>query len=138
MFSNLLLIGIIGGIGLAAVALGPFFSADIATAQMMQPPQQAAGLHHPGMNHTMFSVNGMSMVQDVILSGVNITGDNQLSVNLIYSGNASSPSVTVVAMTNHMAMMNMMMDGSGYSGMMTESKHDDGTGYDVIILDFQT
>ena len=33
MFSNLLLIGIIGGIGLAAVALGPFFSADIATAQ---------------------------------------------------------------------------------------------------------
>ena len=58
------------------------------------------------------------MVQDIILSGVNITGDNQLSVNLIYSGNASSPSVTVVAMTNHMAMMNMMMDGSGYSGMM--------------------
>ena len=82
------------------------------------------------MNHTMFSVNGMSMVQDVILSGVNITGDNQLSVNLIYSGNASSPSVTVVAMTNHMAMMKIMMDGSGYGGMNDESKHDDGTGHD--------
>ncbi len=51
MFSNLLLIGIIGGIGLAAVALGPFFSADIATAQMMQPPP-AGGWFTPSRNES--------------------------------------------------------------------------------------
>ena len=48
------------------------------------------------------------MVQDVRISGVSVTADNEVSVNLTYTGNGTSPSVTVVAITNHEAMRNMM------------------------------
>ena len=107
MCSNTLSIGKIGSIALAALVLAALFStAESATAQMM--------MQQHGMSHSMFNVIGMSMVQDVRVSGVSITGDNTVSVNLTYSGNGTSPGVTIVAMTNHMAMMmNMMMGGGG-------------------------
>ena len=114
MTSKLLLsIGKIGSVSLAALVVAALFStAETATAQMMM--QQ-----HRGMSHSMFDVMGMSMVQDVKISGVSITGNNTVSVNLTYTGNGTSPGVTIVAMTNHMTMMmNMMMGGGMMGGMM--------------------
>jgi hypothetical protein len=72
----------------------------------------------------MFSAHGMSMVQDVRISGVAITGDNEVSINLNYVGNGTTPSVTLVAMTNHASMMAMMggnMGGMMGSGMMMDN-----------------
>ena len=75
----------------------------------------------------MFKANGMSMVQDVRISGVSITGDNTVSINLTYTGNGTSPSITIVAMTNHMEMMNMMMGGGQMDmGMMNLGMMDMG------------
>jgi hypothetical protein len=110
MTGKLLSIGKIGSIALAALILTALFSTtETATAQMMMQQHE--------MNHSMFNVMGMSMVQDVRISGVSITGDNTVSVNLTYTGNGTSPGVTIVAMTNHIAMMMGMMMGSG--GMMS-------------------
>ncbi len=110
----LLSTGKIGSIALAALVLTALFSTtETATAQMMMQQHE--------MNHSMFNVMGMSMVQDVRISGVSITGDNTVSVNLTYTGNGTSPGVTIVAMTNHMAMMmgsGGMMSGGGFPGMM--------------------
>lgn len=78
----------------------------------------------------MFNANGMSVVQDVRISRVSVTGENEILVNLTYTGNGSSPSITIVAMTNHMAMMNMMMSGGGEhmdGGMMSPGMMDMGT-----------
>jgi hypothetical protein len=118
MPSKLFLIGIMGSAVAMAVlfVLGSPFTEQTATAQMMQGPQQMPQHNSSSiMNYSMFNIMGMSMVENVGITGVSITGNNQVSVNLVYTGNGtSSPSVAVVAMTNHMAMMmsNMMMGGS--------------------------
>jgi Tfp pilus assembly protein PilV len=101
MTNKLLSLGMIGILAVASMALAALFSSQTATAQMMtmqnQMMQQSNPQQQPGMNHNMFSVMGMSMVPDVRVSGVSITGDNIVSVNLTYTGNGTSPSVTVVA-----------------------------------------
>lgn len=87
--------------------------------------QPTSGHQQQGMHHSMFKANGMSMVQDVRISGVSITGDNTVSINLTYAGNGTSPSITIVAMTNHMEMMNMMMGGGQMDmGMMGSTPSD--------------
>jgi hypothetical protein len=125
MTSNLFSLGMMGTIALTALAPVALFSSQTATAQMMMQDQmmQDTSPQQHEMNHNMFDVMGMSMVPDVRVTGVSITGNNTVSVNLTYTGNGTSPGVTIVAMTNHMAMMNMMMLGHGrdhggyYSGM---------------------
>jgi hypothetical protein len=124
-----LLMGIMGSSVAVAVfaVVALLLSIQTAAAQttMMQEPQQTQ--QHASynlMNYSMFNVMGMSMVEDVDITGVSITGNNQVSVNLVYTGNGtSSPSVTVVAMTNHMPMMMMMMNnmmiGGGSIGNMS-------------------
>jgi hypothetical protein len=125
MSSKLLSLGMMGTMALAAVAIAVLFSSQTTTAQMMMQDQQMqnSSPQQHGMNHSMFSVMGMSMVPDVRVTGVTITGDSTVSVNLTYTGNGTSPGVTIVAMTNHMSMMNMMMGGGrnhgGYSDGMT-------------------
>lgn len=120
----------IGGVAIAAV-LASMLSMDAANAQMVSTPNQQMmhnqqmqkGLHYA--KQPMFSASGMSMVQDVRVAGVSITGDNEVTANIIYNGNGTSPDVTVIAMTNHKAMMGMMyansMDGMGSSMMSTGS-----------------
>jgi hypothetical protein len=113
MSRKFLLAGIVGGLGMAMVLA--FLVSGAATAQMMQHDQMQ---HNSGMKHTMFKAGGMSMVQDVSVSGLAITGDNEISVSLAYNGTGNAPSVTVVAMTNHEHMMSMMMGDSSSMGSM--------------------
>jgi hypothetical protein len=115
-----------GAIAVATLAFTVLFSSQTATAQMMmqnQMMQDNIPRQHE-MNHNMFNVMGMSMVPDVRVTGLSITGNNTVSVNLTYTGNGTSPGLTIVAMTNHMATMNKMMmghgrDHGGYYGGMT-------------------
>lgn len=122
MTSKAVLFGIIGGVALA-VALASLFSTGAATAQMMSMPNQQMTQHqqmqspYQGMKQSMFSASGMSMIQDVRITGVSITGDNEITVSMTYGGNGTSPSVTVVGMTNHRGMMDMMV-GGGMGGMV--------------------
>jgi hypothetical protein len=118
MTSKLLSLGMTGVIAVAALALVSLLLSQTTAAQMMMMQEQmtqngSPQQHEP--NHNMFNVMGMSMVRDVRVTGVSITGNNTISVTLTHTGNATSPSVTIVAMTNHMAMMNMMM-GAGNDG----------------------
>lgn len=101
-----------------AIVLMTLFSNGIATAQMMTSQQQMQrSTSNQGMGYSIiFNSMGMSMVPDVRITGISIVKDNELAVNLTYTGDASAPSITVVAMTNHMAMMNMMMGMGGFSG----------------------
>ena len=123
MTSKLLPLGMMGTIAVAALAFTVLFSSQTATAQMMmqdQMMQDNIPQQHE-MNHNMFNVMGMSMVHDVRVTGLSITGNNTVAVNLTYTGNGTSPSVTIVAKTNHMAMMMMGhgRDHGGYYGGMT-------------------
>jgi hypothetical protein len=129
MANKTFLFGIIGGIAVA-VALASLFSMGAVTAQMTSMPshdqyhqQTMQQGQHQGVKHSMFSASGMSMVQDVRIAGVSITGDNEVTANMIYTGNTTSPGVTVVAMTNHKGMMDMMGGASmgGMSGTMGSS-----------------
>jgi hypothetical protein len=144
MASNkLLLAGIIGSVGVAVVLASLLLSAQYATAQMEhqqhQQMQQQESTQHPGKKHSMFSANGMSVVQDVRISGIAITGDNEVSINLFYSGTGSSPSVTIIAMTNHSQMMGGMGSDSGHGGGMmdsgmTGSQHSQQGGMDMTMM----
>jgi hypothetical protein len=98
------------------------------------------------MKQGIFSASGMSMVQDVKITGVSIIGDKEIVVNLNYSGNGTSPDVTVVAMTNHMGMMagmeNRWSNGMMSYGMMNTSAmgmydmpgHGNGTQYYMMHI----
>lgn len=122
MTSRLFVFGVIGGL-VAALGLAGLFStlSTQSSAQMMQ--HQGTMTQQSPVSNTMyqnmFSAHGMSMVQDVQISGVTITGDNEVSVALNYVGNGTTPSVTLVAMTNHGSMMAMI--GGGSMGGMTGS-----------------
>ena len=107
MVSKTLSIGMVIGTVVTALVIATLFSNETATAQVMQHQQQiqhqpTSGHQQQGMHHSMFKANGMSMVQDVRISGVSITGDNTVSINLTYAGNGTSPSITIFAMTNQM------------------------------------
>jgi hypothetical protein len=115
MSNRLFFAGIIGGLGVALV-LAVLFS-GAATAQMIQHQQMQQHSTHQGMKHSMFKANGLSLVQNVTITGLAITGENEVTVNLAYSGTGSAPSVTLIAVTNHEQMMAMMMGGSSMGSM---------------------
>lgn len=143
MTSKLLPLGMMGTIAVAALAFTVLFSSQTATAQMMMQDQMMQGNipQQHEMNHDMFNVMGMSMVQDVRVTGLSITGNNTVSVNLTYTGNGTSPGVTMVAMTNHMAMMNKMMMGHGrdhggyYGGMTMGPGMMNNSGFPDMMMD---
>ena len=91
---------------------------------MTQNDDQSA-MHSSDMKGSMmggisvFSGEGMSMTDGVKVTGVAISGNNEVSANLRYFGSGDTPAVTVVAMTQSMDMMSMM--GSGDNGMMMSS-----------------
>lgn len=69
---------------------------------------------------SFFSGEGVSMVDNVKVIGVSISGGNEISVSLRYSGNGTAPGVTVAAITQSMEnmMMPMSMMESDNSGNM--------------------
>lgn len=76
MSNKLLFAGIIGGLAVALVSAVLFSGA--ATAQMIQHHSMQHGFPtHQGMKESMFKANGLSMVQDVRISGIAITGNNE-------------------------------------------------------------
>jgi hypothetical protein len=134
MSKQLLFVGLAGGLAVA-VGLALLFSAisTQSTAQMMNH-QGMSGTMESGMTaaqltdmpwqanqRSMFHASGMSTADNVQITGVSVSGDDEVTVNLRYDGSETSPAITVVAMTNHMAMMGMMTGGSGgghMGGMM--------------------
>lgn len=70
-----------------------------------------------------FNAMGASMVENVQITGIAVTGDNEISVSLRYLGEGQSPGISAVAVTNPMGMMaamhgSQMMGGMGQHGMM--------------------
>lgn len=132
MFSNrktLIVLGALAGVA-ATILIASLLSSITASAQMMMPTNQnktGNGMMHYGQTRQtdaqdmgMFSVMGMSMVKNVTVTGVSVTGDNEISVNVRYTGNeTSAPGIGVFVMTNHMNMMKERMMG----GMMNDGQH---------------
>lgn len=129
MFSNkktLLVAGASAGV-VTAILFAALLSSTAASAQMMSLTQNNGTNsmmmdrqnHYPRAHDMgMFSVMGMSMAKDVAVTGVSVTGDSEVSVNVRYTGNATStPGLGVFVMTNHMGMMKEhMMGGMTYGG----------------------
>lgn len=72
---------------------------------------------------SMLATNSMSMADGVRVTGLNIEDDDEISVNLEYTGAGSAPRVTVAAMTvSTTGMMNMMM--AEHHGQMMAMNND--------------
>jgi hypothetical protein len=123
---QLLLTGIAAGVG-AVLGFAALFSSlqGAASAQMMQ--HQGMGAMGPGMMPAsstsqpyggMFSSSASSVVGNVKVTGLSITGAGEVSVSLRYTGTGTSPGVVIVANTNPTAMMSVMHGSSASSGMM--------------------
>lgn len=123
---QLLLSGVIGGLALSLGIAALFFTLTTASAQMMQHQEMtgmssvgsgmamASGMHQ----NKMFSGSGHSAVSNVQVTGIAVTGNNEATVYLKYTGAGAAPSVVIVAHTNMMDMMSMMHGGmSGMGGM---------------------
>lgn len=90
---------------------------DMAMDQMNMNNQ--SGMHQGSMSTStmmegmsIFSSEGMSMVDDVKVIGVTISGDKEISVQLRYVGNGTAPGVTAAVMTHTRDMMSMMGSNS--------------------------
>ena len=122
MANQLLLLGIAGGFA-AALAMAMVISAGTSqsSAQMMNHQggmmERPASISSVSSQNTIFSASGMSMINNVKVTGVVISGDNSVEVSLNYTGTGSAPPVTVIAMTNHMHMMQSTGMAGGMSGM---------------------
>jgi hypothetical protein len=144
MQNKVFIIGLVAGLA-AALGLAAVFSA-MAVQANAQTMLHSLGAMGPGMASMggmstvagpasgMFGASASSMARNVSVTGIAITGDNQVSVSLRYTGTGAAPSVVVVALTNpsasmsmvHNAMMGagsstgqgMMMGGSSGGGMM--------------------
>jgi hypothetical protein len=123
MNTKYLLIGIVAGI-LVATVTGITFASNQAAAQM-GAMQHGQGTMGPGMmattgqwqtNQGPFSATGGSVVNNVRVTGVAVTGDSEVTVSLRYMGTGRAPSVVVIANTNPTAIMSAMHGGMG--GMM--------------------
>lgn len=145
MAKKIFLIGIIAGLAAALGLAGAFSILSTqqgATAQMMGGNQGMMGMMDGNQGMMMgqgipgapwqwnqksgFSASGISNVDGVQITGISITGNNEVTVNLGYNGTGTAPRVTLVAITNPMVMMGRMhgamgmpmMMGGGYGGMM--------------------
>jgi hypothetical protein len=103
-----------------AISLASLFSSMAASAQMVTPMQNQMNMamqhkqNYPskGRDTGMFSVMGMSAAKNVTITGVSVTGDNEVTVNVRYTGNeTATPGIGVFVMTNSMGMMHYMMMG---------------------------
>jgi hypothetical protein len=127
---QLLLAGTIGGLALALGLAALFSILTAASAQMMQHQGMDMSSMGSGMamsvsmhQSKMFSGSGHSAVSNVQVTGIAITGDNEATVYLKYTGAGAAPSVVIVAHTNRMDMMSMMhggMPGTPGMGMMNQ------------------
>lgn len=121
---QLLLTGMAAGVG-AVLVFAALFSTlqDAASAQMMQ--HQGMGAMGPGMMTSggatqyngIFSSTGSSIVNNVKVTGVSVTGASEVSISLRYTGTGSAPSVVIVANTNPTAMMSMMHGSTASGGL---------------------
>jgi hypothetical protein len=134
LLNKVFLFGIIGGLTVAmGLAVVVSAIATHSTAQMMghqgmmgQSSQGTTTMPWQWDQRSSFHVNGMSTVNNVQITGVSVTGSNELTVNLRHGGSGASPAVTVIAVTNPMALMqgSMAMGGmgmmNGQNGMMMQ------------------
>jgi len=128
MTDKIFVFGIVAGFAVA-IGLAAVFSAILtpSTAQMMQHQGMDMGTMGQGMMTSgnvgfsqsgVFSGSGSSAVSNVQVTGIAVTGDNEVTVYLRYIGTGEAPSVVIVAHTNMMGMMTMMHGGSmGMGGM---------------------
>jgi hypothetical protein len=96
-----------------------------ATGQGMT--MQSTGTPWQWNQKSMFNANGMSTIDSVQITGISVTGSDEVTVNLWYDGSKTSPAVTVIAITNPIAMqgsteMSLGMMGMGGMGMMQGSQ----------------
>lgn len=116
---------------------------SVMTAMMQKDP--ASETAASAMNATdmmggmsMLNINSMSMVDRVKVTGVNVESNYEISIDLKYSGNGSSPRITAAVMgittAGMMSMDNSMLSGSNVleSGWespstMTIKLHDSAT-----------
>ncbi|HEX7033379.1 MAG TPA: hypothetical protein VF172_10300 [Nitrososphaera sp.] len=140
MASKIFLVGIVAGLA-AAMGLAGLFSA-IST----QSAAQMMGGNRMGMmgnnmmittdntqqvpwhwaNKASFGSGGISYLENVQITGISISSDKQVTVNLRYSGNGTTPNVVVVASTGSMGMM------GGYGGMGMMGSHMPMMGYPMF------
>jgi hypothetical protein len=113
MVNKVFLMGMIGGFAVA-IGIAAVFSAIAtqSTAQMMghqgmmgETSQGTAAMPWQWDQRSTFNANGMSTVANVQITGVSITASNEVTVNLRHGGSGTSPAVTVIAVTNPMALM---------------------------------
>ena len=71
--------------------------------------------HMQPLQHGKFSANGASLVDGVEVTGISITGDDEISVNLRYAGAGEAPNLTLIATTNPSGMMNRVHGGGAES-----------------------
>ena len=141
MDTKLILIAIVTGAIVATItgAVISFGNTEHATAQMSgihmmdsggmgkgMMTTQSSSMPWQGYQGSMFNANGMSAVNNVQITGVSISGSDEVTVDIRYLGKERSPAVTVIVITNPMAMMHGfgmadmgMMHGS-QSGMMMQ------------------
>jgi hypothetical protein len=133
MTNRLFLVGIVAGL-LGVLGLAALFSTlpGQSSAQMMGGSHmgnnmmmdfQTTGQNAPWhtTNHASFSAFGISYVENVQVSGISVSGDNQVTVNIRYTGNDTAPSVVIIAKSDPMmrgASAGMMAGGPMHSGMM--------------------
>jgi hypothetical protein len=122
MANRLFSIGIVAGLA-AALALAGMFSAlsDHSAAQMMGGDHmgnrmtsiQTFGQDAPWSwtKKASFSATGTSNVENVQVSGVSITSDNQVSVNVMYDGNGTTPAIVIIASSDLIQGAGMMPHG---------------------------
>jgi len=67
------------------------------------------------LQHGKFSANGASLVEGVEVTGISITGVDEISVNLRYTGAGETPNLTLIATTNPTGMMNRVHGGGAES-----------------------
>jgi hypothetical protein len=137
------LVGIIAGL-VGSLSLAAIFATTVSqgTAQMMdnfngqmgqgmmfdQPLQSGSTYPLQWHNRAVFSSNGISNVDHVQITGISITGDHEVTVNLRYDSNGTTPSVTVIAASNPAAFMGMMYGSGTGQGMMA------GNGYGAAMM----
>jgi hypothetical protein len=129
MTKQLLIVGMAGGLAVA-IGLALVFSAisTQSTAQMMggnmgimgnqgMMATQSSNAPWQWNQRSIFNANGMSTADNVQITGVSVSGNKEVAVNLGYDGSETSPAVTVIAITNPMAMQGPMGMSSGMMGM---------------------
>ena len=102
-------------VGLAAVVIFTALTFNLsqtsaASAQMMQHGQGMTGpsVAQQWQPSLGYGSSGSSFVENVRVTGISITADNEVTVSLRYTGMAKTPGVVLVANTNPMGMMSMM------------------------------